>query len=97
MPLPQWIKPQLSKLATKAPSGPQWVHEIKFDGYRMAARIDRGKVKLLTRSGLDWTAKYPGTAAAFAEAQSQVGLYRRRTLRRPARRRDIVRTDADGV
>ena len=59
MPLPQWIKPQLTKLATKAPSGPQWVHEIKFDGYRMAARIDRGKVKLLTRSGLDWTAKYP--------------------------------------
>jgi bifunctional non-homologous end joining protein LigD len=67
MPLPQWIKPELTKLATKAPSGSQWVHEIKFDGYRMAARIDEGRVKLLTRSGLDWTAKYPGTAAAFAK------------------------------
>jgi DNA ligase D-like protein (predicted ligase) len=66
MPLPQWINPQLTKLATKAPSGSQWVHEIKFDGYRMAARIDRGKVKLLTRTGLDWTRKHPGTAAAFA-------------------------------
>jgi DNA ligase D-like protein (predicted ligase) len=66
MPLPQWINPQLTKLATKAPSGSQWVHEIKFDGYRMAARIDRGKVKLLTRTGLGWTRKHPGTAAAFA-------------------------------
>jgi ATP-dependent DNA ligase len=64
--LPQWIKPQLTKLATKAPSGAQWVHEIKFDGYRMAAQIDRGKVRLLTRTGLDWTRKYPATAAAFA-------------------------------
>jgi ATP-dependent DNA ligase len=63
---PQWIEPQLTKLSTKAPSGPQWIHEIKFDGYRMAARIDQGKVKLLTRSGLDWTAKYPATVAAFA-------------------------------
>jgi bifunctional non-homologous end joining protein LigD len=40
MPLPRWIEPQLCRLATKAPSGAQWVHEIKLDGYRMAARID---------------------------------------------------------
>jgi ATP-dependent DNA ligase len=43
------------------------VHEIKFDGYRMAVRIEGGKVQLLTRSGLDWTAKYPATAAAFTK------------------------------
>jgi ATP-dependent DNA ligase len=67
MSLPRWIEPQLCKLATKAPSGPQWGHEIKLDGYRMAARIEGGRVKLLTRSGLDWTAKYPTTAAAFAK------------------------------
>ena len=67
MPLPRWVEPQLSKLVEKAPTGPRWVHEIKFDGYRMAARIERGKVQLLTRSGLDWTAKYPATAAAFAQ------------------------------
>jgi DNA ligase D-like protein (predicted ligase) len=67
MALPRWIKPQLSKLATKAPSGPLWVHEIKLDGYRMAARIEQVSVKLLTRSGLDWTAKYPATAAALAK------------------------------
>jgi ATP-dependent DNA ligase len=53
--------------ARKAPSGPQWAHEIKLDGYRMAARIQNGRVKLLTRSGLDSTAKYPATAAAFAK------------------------------
>jgi bifunctional non-homologous end joining protein LigD len=46
--------------------GPQWVHEIKLDGFRMAARIDNGRVQLLTRTGLDWTAKYPGAAAALA-------------------------------
>jgi ATP-dependent DNA ligase len=43
------------------------VHEIKYDGYRMAARIDRGQVQLLTRSGLDWTEKYPATAGALAK------------------------------
>jgi DNA ligase D-like protein (predicted ligase) len=67
MPLPRWVEPQLSKLVERAPTGPQWVHEIKFDGYRMAARIERGKVQLLTRSGLDWTAKYPATAGVFAQ------------------------------
>jgi ATP-dependent DNA ligase len=69
MPPRRWIQPQLSKLVEKAPTGANWVHEIKFDGYRMAARIERGKVQLLTRSGLDWTEKYPGTAAALAELQ----------------------------
>ena len=67
MPLPRWIAPQLSNLVAKAPTGPLWVHEIKYDGYRMAARIDRGKVQLLTRSGLDWTAKYPASAQALAK------------------------------
>jgi DNA ligase D-like protein (predicted ligase) len=62
-----WIQPQLCNLVENAPTGDQWVHEVKFDGYRMAARIDRGKVQLLTRSGLDWTAKYPATAAALAK------------------------------
>ena len=42
------------------------MHEIKLDGYRMAARIDNGRVQLLTRTGLDWTAKYPTVIAALA-------------------------------
>jgi bifunctional non-homologous end joining protein LigD len=53
--LPQWIPPQLAQLVEKAPSGAQWLHEIKLDGFRMAARIERGQAKLLTRTGLDWT------------------------------------------
>jgi bifunctional non-homologous end joining protein LigD len=65
-PLPQFIRPQLSQPVEKPPSGPQWVHEIKLDGFRMAARIDNGRVQLLTRTGLDWTAKYPSAVAALA-------------------------------
>src|SRR6476660_5979514 len=64
--LPQWIPPQLTQLVDAAPEGDQWLHEIKFDGYRMHARLDRGAVRLLTRTGLDWTHKYPAIAAAVA-------------------------------
>jgi ATP-dependent DNA ligase len=63
--LPQFVPFQLSQPVEKPPVGPQWVHEIKLDGYRMAARIDNGRVQLLTRTGLDWTAKYPSAAAAL--------------------------------
>jgi hypothetical protein len=66
VPLPAFVPPQLSQLVEKPPAGAQWVHEIKLDGYRMAARIDNGRVQLLTRTGLDWTAKYPSAIAALA-------------------------------
>src|SRR4051812_41707259 len=52
-PPPAWIKPQLAKLVEKAPDGPDWLHEIKFDGYRMHARLDAGRVQNLTRRGYD--------------------------------------------
>jgi ATP-dependent DNA ligase len=52
---PTWIAPQLSKLVEQVPEGDEWAHEIKLDGYRMHARLDHGKVRLLTRTGLDWT------------------------------------------
>src|SRR5271156_797385 len=64
--LPQWIKPQLTELVDEAPDGPDWLHEIKFDDYRMHARLDCGAVRLLTRTGLDWTRKYPAIAAAVS-------------------------------
>jgi len=51
---PKWIKPQLPRLVEEAPSGDGWVHEVKYDGYRMHARIDGKDIKLLTRTGLDW-------------------------------------------
>jgi bifunctional non-homologous end joining protein LigD len=71
VPLPPFVPPQLSQPVGKPPSGPQWLHEIKLDGYRMAARIDNGRVQLLTRTGLDWTHKYPSTASALANLNVQ--------------------------
>src|SRR5271169_160252 len=64
--LPQWIRPQLTELVDEAPERSDWLHEIKYDGYRMHARLDHGAVRLLTRTGLDWTHKYPAIAAAVA-------------------------------
>src|ERR1700730_14902430 len=64
--LPRWVKPQLCKLVDAPPQGPEWLHEIKYDGYRMHARLDRGRVSLLTRTGLDWTHKYSSIAAVLA-------------------------------
>jgi DNA ligase D-like protein (predicted ligase) len=60
------VAPQLTQLVDAAPDGDGWLHEIKYDGYRMHARLDRGAVKLLTRTGLDWTRKYPAIAKAVA-------------------------------
>jgi ATP-dependent DNA ligase len=51
--------------------GPDWLHEIKFDGYRLHARLDNGAVRLLTRTGLDWTHKYPSIAAAISSLRSK--------------------------
>jgi DNA ligase D-like protein (predicted ligase) len=64
--LPEWVAPQLTQLVKEAPDGDQWLHEIKYDGFRMHARLDRGEVRLLTRNGLNWTAKYPQIARAVA-------------------------------
>src|SRR5712672_1035805 len=51
--LPRWVKPQLTRLVEEPPEGPEWLHEIKFDDYRMHARLDRGAARLLTRTGPD--------------------------------------------
>jgi bifunctional non-homologous end joining protein LigD len=55
----------------KAPDGPDWLHEIKFDGYRMHARLDAGRVQILTRRGNDWTEKYPTIAKAIGGLPAQ--------------------------
>jgi bifunctional non-homologous end joining protein LigD len=64
--LPGWVKPQLTRLVDQPPEGVKWLHEIKFDGYRMHARLDRGAVQLMTRTGLEWTHKYRGIAEAVS-------------------------------
>jgi ATP-dependent DNA ligase len=53
--MPGFIKPQLATLRSKAPKGPQWLHEIKYDGYRVQIHLNKGKKKVFTRNGLDWT------------------------------------------
>src|SRR5436309_7905990 len=63
---PAWIKPQLATLVKEAPEGADWLHEIKLDGYRMHARLDAGRVQIMTRRGNVWTDKYPATAEAVA-------------------------------
>jgi DNA ligase D-like protein (predicted ligase) len=69
--LPQFVSPQLSLSVETPPSGSQWVHEIKLDGYRMAARLENGRAQLLTRTGLDWTGKYPSIAEALANLNAK--------------------------
>ncbi|OLP59105.1 DNA ligase [Xaviernesmea oryzae] len=65
--LPDFIEPQLATLVAKPPKGGRWLHEVKFDGYRLQARIDQGQTRLLTRSGLDWTERFgPAIGKALA-------------------------------
>ncbi|MBW3560073.1 MAG: DNA ligase D, partial [Proteobacteria bacterium] len=62
-PMPDFVEPQTCKLMSHAPAGGGWAHEIKFDGYRMQMRVESGKVVLRSRSGLDWTHRFPEIAA----------------------------------
>ena len=63
---PDTLKPQLATLATKPPSHGKWVYEIKLDGYRIMTRMQKGQVRLYSRSGLDWTGLLPELAKAIA-------------------------------
>jgi bifunctional non-homologous end joining protein LigD len=65
--LPTFLEPSLAAPCDKPPSGPDWIHEIKHDGYRIEARIDGNNVRLFTRHGLDWTARFRGIADALAD------------------------------
>src|SRR5260370_19892037 len=64
--MPENITPQLATLVDSPPDGPEWRHEIKYDGYRLLARIEKGKARLITRNGLDWTAKFSALARSLA-------------------------------
>ena len=63
---PTFLKPQLADSAESPPDGAGWLHELKLDGYRIQARKSGAKVQMLTRTGLDWTARIPSVAAAVA-------------------------------
>ncbi|TDK37583.1 DNA ligase D [Rhizobium deserti] len=62
--MPDFVEPQLCETLTRPPSTAGWLHEIKFDGYRIQMRVVSGEATLKTRKGLDWTKKYPAIAAS---------------------------------
>jgi bifunctional non-homologous end joining protein LigD len=64
--LPVFQEPQLCTLVDSVPTGSGWIHEVKYDGYRALIAIGGGKAKVFTRSGLDWSDKFPGIAEAAA-------------------------------
>ena len=62
--LPDFVPPQLCRPVSRPPEEAGWVHEIKFDGYRLQMRVMGGRVTLKTRAGLDWTERFPALAEA---------------------------------
>ena len=64
---PGFIEPCLPTLADMVPSGPQWVHEIKHDGFRFICRRDGDRVRVFSRRGHDWTDRVPRIAEALAK------------------------------
>jgi len=64
-PLPRTLRPQLATLVTDAPAGDDWLHELKFDGYRILGRVQDGRARLISRNGNDWTDNFPSLAAAL--------------------------------
>ncbi|GJH12686.1 DNA ligase D [Caballeronia novacaledonica] len=67
--LPAKLEPQLATLAPSLPAGGDWIVESKLDGYRLLARVDKKRVKLLTRNGHDWTTRFPLLVAELKELQ----------------------------
>jgi bifunctional non-homologous end joining protein LigD len=70
--LPAFIPPQLCETVARPPSGPGWVHEIKFDGYRMQLRVQSKNATLKTRNGLDWTERFGAIAADAASLADSI-------------------------
>lgn len=62
--VPAFTRPQLATLVDAVPAGNQWLHEVKYDGYRALIATGSGGPKIYTRTGLDWTEKFPGIAEA---------------------------------
>lgn len=73
MPHPDYA-PQLATLVKAPPSGDGWLHEIKYDGYRIGCRIRGGRVALISRNGKDWTAAFPEIVKAASELRTEDAL-----------------------
>lgn len=71
--MPPTLSPQLATLATAPPAAGEWGYEIKFDGYRILARVEKGACRLVTRNGNDWTSKMESLAAAVTTLPMKSG------------------------
>jgi bifunctional non-homologous end joining protein LigD len=67
--VPAFREPQKATLVDSVPAGSGWLHEMKYDGYRCLLGIGGGKAKVYTRSGLDWSDKFPEIAEAAAQLE----------------------------
>jgi bifunctional non-homologous end joining protein LigD len=74
VPRPNAPEPELATLVSDAPSGDDWVHELKFDGYRLLVTVHAGEVTLKTRNGNDWTKRLPTLAAALARLDVEAAV-----------------------
>lgn len=72
--IPDRISPELATLVESPPDGDDWLHEIKFDGYRLICRIDGSHIQLLTRNHLDWSSRFPSLVSALRSLPLQSGI-----------------------
>jgi bifunctional non-homologous end joining protein LigD len=73
-PLPAFVEPQLATLVEGPPPGDDWIHEIKYDGYRVIAAVAGGEVKMYTRNGLDWTQRFAPLIRPFSQLPCDAAL-----------------------
>jgi bifunctional non-homologous end joining protein LigD len=72
--MPEFVSPQLATLTKEAPKGDEWLHELKFDGYRLLCHLNRGRVRLFTRHQKDWTDKFPNVVKALKALKVQSAI-----------------------
>lgn len=74
-PMPEFVSPQLATLVDKPPSGNEWLHELKFDGYRLLGHLQDGTVRFWTRNQNDWTAKFRALGKALQELPLKSAIF----------------------
>ncbi|HEU0302723.1 MAG TPA: DNA polymerase ligase N-terminal domain-containing protein, partial [Longimicrobium sp.] len=71
---PKPFTPQLATLVEEVPAGGDWIHELKYDGYRLLAMLKDGEARVVTRNGNDWTERFPAVAAALARLPARTAV-----------------------
>jgi hypothetical protein len=73
--LPVFVTPQLATLVTEPPKSGHWLYEVKYDGYRMLARLTKRDARIFTRSGKDWTDHFPTIAEALTHVRAKTAVF----------------------